>query len=75
MGASYWALTEIASQGYDNDNEDVLEGIRRAAVTLQYHELLQQHGHLLEEPQALKPSVLEQLERAQEASHRLTGCV
>lgn len=45
-----------------------MEGILRAAVTLQYVELLQQHGHLLEEPASLRPSILEQLERAQEAS-------
>ena len=55
----------LQEQGYDNDEDDVLEGILRAAVTLEYVELLQRHGHLLEEPGALTPSVLEQFERAQ----------
>lgn len=45
-----------------------MEGIRRAAVTLQYVELLQRHGHLLEEAGLLRSTVLEQLERAQEVS-------
>ena len=53
-------------QGLQNDENDVLEGIRRAAVTLQYYELLQQHGHLLEDPDSVAPSVLEQLTNAQQ---------
>lgn len=59
------SLRADSQQGYDNDEDDVLEGILRAAVTLEYVELLQRHGHLLEEPGSLAPSVLEQLERAQ----------
>ena len=60
------ALKSWLVQGYDNDSEDVLEGIRRAAVTLQHWELLQLHGHLLENPDELLPSILEQLTRAQD---------
>ncbi len=55
-------LPEALLQG---DGADILEGIRRAAGTLQHNALLQEYGHLLEEPDRLRPDVLESLTNAQ----------
>ena len=55
-------------QGEDGQESDILEGIRRAAATLQHNELLQEYGHLLEEPDSLRPDVLESLTNAQHVS-------
>ena len=64
--------TIVIVKGLDNDADDVLEGIRRAAVTLQYYELLNQYGYMLEDPDSVPPSLLEQLTTAQEVctTHR-----
>ena len=55
-------------QGKEGEESDILEGIRRAAATLQHNALLQEYGHLLEDPDSLRPDVLESLTNAQHVS-------
>lgn len=50
----------------------MLEGIRRATATLQHNALLQEYGHLLEEPDAIRPDILETLTNAQNVSFPLS---
>lgn len=64
---------EMQMQGERGEEGDILEGIRRAATTLQHNALLQSYGHMLEDPERLRPDVLESLINAQNVSSA-AGC-